>query len=688
MAGSPPRFRRDLRTSSVEADGVNYVEATDPFTSKSFRFYDFEHTVALALDGSPLEEVIERLRQSNQIELTLDQLAAFADQLHALGFLVIDAPTGEQNVSEGGIFPQRLPEEGETDVAPAITPPTPPAPAAPTSSAPPGALAVSAAKDGAAPPGPSPTAVRPGVPSAPVGAGPRVGSAPESGSKAGTPPPLPRGARTPAPVSTAHPGAPPPGTAAAATTKPSAIDARPPESSVSENRAPSQGAPVSSNDGGGPTRPVPSAGAPVAPAPATTNGVGGPLKDRGSGAGSSAASLPALAPDRPANQAARPENNEQSIQSTPRSAEGLSTEQIAGASNPQALPREQTTSEAQPESKIPVNSGSRRSFWPLYLGLGIVAVVIAGAVSLRMVNVDEPQPLAVRTLVPSPTSVFRWFAGTASIQPASTTVATFPSGGRVVEILPAGTRFGVGDLLALLESGRRVRNELARHRERLAYYEQMHETLTGAGNRAEIRQAELKVAEKKRFVAEAKAALASHAVIASQPGEIDQSLVSVGAQVKPGEAAVKLKGGALRATFELSREETERTRALGFCRVEVEGKPLDCSLATEGGDETHIVVELPNDPVASPGKTVRLARARYDAVFSIPPSALVRVGDTHRLYVAGSAGRAEMRLVAVVDQTDDEAVIAQGLEVGDQVIVDARDLRADALIQVVETVRQ
>src|SRR4051812_16724192 len=76
MGGGSPRFRQDLEANSVEADGVVYVEVSDRESGRSFRFYEFEHAVALALDGSALDTVVARLHESNQIELTVDQLAA------------------------------------------------------------------------------------------------------------------------------------------------------------------------------------------------------------------------------------------------------------------------------------------------------------------------------------------------------------------------------------------------------------------------------------------------------------------------------------------------------------------------------------------------------------------------------------------------------------------------------------
>ena len=126
--------------------------------------------------------------------------------------------------------------------------------------------------------------------------------------------------------------------------------------------------------------------------------------------------------------------------------------------------------------------------------------------------------------------------------------------------------------------------------------------MTQQENRRAQRDAELKVAEKKRLIAEAQESFARHAIVATQPGEVTEALVTRGASVKAGEPVLKLKSSGIRAVFELPKADADKARQLGFCRAEIDGKPLECSLAAEGGDETHVAIELPNDPNLA-GKT-------------------------------------------------------------------------------------
>ena len=71
-----------------------------------------------------------------------------------------------------------------------------------------------------------------------------------------------------------------------------------------------------------------------------------------------------------------------------------------------------------------------------------------------------------------------------------------------------------------------------------------------------------------------------------------------------------------------------------------------------------------------PGQPLRLARQRYDAVFPVPVEA-VSGADGHRHDLGGEpAGTAERRDVVIADLSDD-ALVSEGLRVGDEVILDA-----------------
>ena len=72
MAGEGPRFRRDLDAKPLEIDGIAYVDTTDPRSGSIFRFYDFEHAVAEALDGRELDDVVSDARARSGFEVTVE----------------------------------------------------------------------------------------------------------------------------------------------------------------------------------------------------------------------------------------------------------------------------------------------------------------------------------------------------------------------------------------------------------------------------------------------------------------------------------------------------------------------------------------------------------------------------------------------------------------------------------------
>ncbi len=793
-----------MQATNVEAEGVLFVEVTDPHSGKAFRFYDFEHTVALALDGRPLDQVAIDLRNHAELELTTEQLAAFADQLQALGFLE-NLENGSSSES-GGVFPplpadddnlasgNGLDEAGEAEETPVLaaqapeprtpepdrieasesTPDEPPAAQAsqastsPTPTAP-SLPAVARAPVMAVPPPPvffaAPPAPKtppmvftaPGAPPNPLpGLSAGAGGAPSFSSGSSS---SPAASSTSSPYSAASgpapsaftPSSPSPNPFATSTPGPNPFSVAAPVPGAFTGPAPVPN-PFTTPTPGEPT-PVLAPPSPAAPAPEA-----GPAFRSGNGAyasgelrtaqpagaaGTSPADSPrswkplSPAPEpapslrlvpAPASQAAEPspvplglaptephvspgftsDLDEASLEPDPfaevdAAAAAAAAELPAGADpdldqpvmntgDPSFPPpvAEDPTAPVQrlelsmtrrfitPERARPATA--TRRIWLAYGALGVGAALVVFVMVYKFFATSEPPPISVRVVVPSPSSVYRWWDGTARVQQTGGAPLTLPREGKVAEVVPEGTRFAAGDVLAMLESAKPFRGAISHNKSRLAYYEQMRDTMTQQDNRVRLRDAETKIAEKKRLITEAQEAFAAHALLASAAGEVAEALVARGATVQAGDPVLRLKSSGFRASFELPKADADRARQLGFCRAEVEGKPLECSLAADGGDETHVAIELPNDPGLD-GKSVRLARDRLDAVFSVPLSALVRVGDSDRLFVVPPSGRAEMRVVAVADRGPGGATVTQGLDVGDRVIVEVPSgLRADARV--------
>ena len=347
------------------------------------------------------------------------------------------------------------------------------------------------------------------------------------------------------------------------------------------------------------------------------------------------------------------------------------------------------------------SSGPRISVLILILVLGIGAA-LAGYFYMNRRPAKAPQALRVRVMSPAPSAVYRWFSGRGAVTGYETSTVAFAGPGRLVELLPAGTELDTGDIIGKLQGATAIETLLAHDRSRVGFYRQLRDSMRAAGNQAELRLAELRLAEKQRLVAESRANLAHFTVTASEPGEVVETLAKIGAPVLPGAPVVRVKGKLLHGAFELDADDQAALARLDFCRVEVVGlgpraensppsgagaarmladsspaagpRFVDCqSPAHVSPGQSKIEVGLPGDLGLVSGQPLRLARRRYDAVFPVPAAALVG-GDQKSIWLAGRDGRAEARAVAVVDLGDGapagDALINGGLQVGDRVIVD------------------
>ena len=643
MSEASPRFRQDLTVSPTEADGVACVDVADPRTGASFRLYDFEYQLALQLNGQSVAQVTDWASKTYGADLTTEGISEFAARLAELGFL-----------------------ESGTQGAPA-SPPVP-APAAPAPAAPaPAELAPleDDASDGAAAAewdsaqgaktaqfvpdpamldsAPEPTPVVPldvlklaGAPSAPEGAPTAIHG--EVTAQAISE--LPRAALpsepVPAPPSTVAPNAPRPDVAA--------------KSSWATDL-----------DGDLKSSDSPAA---VGPPPA-------PKSD-------------ALAPALPVQVVAAPPPPGLSERRQPPEPEAVVMSGFADGGR---------------RGKAP----AARSRRPILI---VVVVVLAAAAGVgywlwsHQQAAAAPQALRVRVMTPAPTAVYRWFSGRGQVTDYETTTLAFANPGRLAELLPAGTEVAAGDVVAKLQGASGLETLLAHDRSRVGFYKQLRDSMRAAGNSAELRQAELHLAEKEKLVEMARAALGKFTVAAREPGEVVETLAKIGTPIAAGAPVARVKGRLLHGAFELDREERATLAKMDFCRVEVVGLgprasndlPRDEVGATAAdtgapeaqvgprfvdcqppGDSTppgrKVEIPLPGDLGLVSGQPLRLARRRYDAVFPVPAAAVVADGERRAVWIAGRDGTAELRQVAVVDASDD-ALVSEGLRVGDQVIVD------------------
>jgi hypothetical protein len=312
--------------------------------------------------------------------------------------------------------------------------------------------------------------------------------------------------------------------------------------------------------------------------------------------------------------------------------------------------------------------------WILYALLGTLAALVVGTLVVPLVVKTQP-PAAVRTrvLIAKPTAVLRWFDGTAPVEKLPSEALSFPAGGKVLRIASPGISLRAGDVVAATDAARSLLADLARLQERLAYFEQLADAAPDTGDEKRASAARTKVELSVGLVGQTQTALSRVAVVAQGSGQIEATLATLGQTVRAGAPAVRLRSAGWRANFELPRTQAARIRKQGFCVAEIEGRPVACSLAPDGGDETHVVIELAPEAATAAGQPARLARARLADACLVPASALSRLGDSDRVLLVAPTGRAEARSVAVADRSAADAVITQGLDPGDAVIVESSE---------------
>jgi hypothetical protein len=319
-------------------------------------------------------------------------------------------------------------------------------------------------------------------------------------------------------------------------------------------------------------------------------------------------------------------------------------------------------------------------------------------------------------LSPKPSAVYRWFDSTGRVAGGEPRTLAFEGGGRITDLLPSGSTFAAGEIIARLTGAALIETDVTRNRSRLLFYEQLRDSMSAAGDLAQTRQAEIWMGRKTELMTEAETLLAPRVIRAAEAGEVLEVLAKVGEIVQPHAAAVKINPGRLRGEFTLAGADFEAVAKLGFCRVEVIGQAptawmavarrgaetsaadsgppstggsarfVDCQppsdspgeaveAAMVGALERKFVVTFPLGAGVAVGQPLRLARARFDGVFPVPRAAVVRSGDTDQVFVVSAGGVAEARAVTLAETFGDEALVSQGVDMGDAVIADAAGFR-------------
>ena len=691
------------------------MDVHDPRRRTSFRLFDYEYSVALAFDGRSLAKVIPWVRLSTGLDLTAEQLTAFAERLDQLGFLEADqdrtpgvalemTPAPPMRPADEAIqaplpvpsqpVPAQTPGAVATELVTVATPVPVPSPTVDT----PASVATEPIAVAAAPPVPLPTPTV--AASVPVPETPTAGES-EVPASPSAPPEEPSATESrPAPAEPVLAEAEMAATEEASAdfaAEPSAavVSASPDRSSQAEpmlpvgeaTPTPVEASPAAGTPSPAPvlpeTRPVevPEQAPSPSPVPPETRPVEEP-EQAPSPVPSPAKTLPPLPELRPQSRMSDGEAIDNTSRPYPVSGgTRMLTPGPRRLVTPPPVPTPPPLVTPAPARSAAVRSGP----WILYAMLGILAALVVGVLVVPVVLGPHPPTAArARVLVASPGAVLRWFDSSAPVEAVPSQVLNFPAGGKVIRLASPGISLRPGDVVAATDAARGALADLARQQERLARFEKLAEGVRDTGDEKRSSAARAKLQVSAGLVEQAQAALSRVAVVAQAAGQVEATLAILGRTVQAGALALRVRPAGWRASFELPRALAARFRKQGWCGAEIEGRPVTCNLASDAGDETRVVIELAPEAATAPGQTVRLARARFAEAFLVPTSALARVGNADRVLLVAPTGRAEVRSVTVADRTAADAVITQGLDAGDAVIIEtSQPVGAGARVRIV-----
>ena len=370
-----------------------------------------------------------------------------------------------------------------------------------------------------------------------------------------------------------------------------------------------------------------------------------------------------------------------------------------------------------------------------FKGIIFLALVLIGAGSgggyyyWTLKHPKLPEAVRLRVVAPKPTAVYRWFATIGTVVDLDARTMSFDSAGKIVELMPAGTKFGPGDTLGKLAGAAALEADLAKNKSKLAVFEQLRDSMKASGKKGDLRDAEDKVAARKKMVDGVQADLAKLVLRATEAGSIVETSQKVGATVAAKMPVLKWRGRSLHGDFTMDQEDFAKASKLEFCRVEVSGlgtpgttpgaqtpgaaapaaaptgsapgasadggaagelRYVDCMLPPPAPPPVNgvpsllrkFIVTLPTDAGLVTGQQLHLARKRFDGVFPLPVTAVETVSATEgKIWVAAPNLTAEQRIISIAESRD-EVLVAAGINVGDEIIVDPpRDLAPGTLLE-------
>jgi RND family efflux transporter MFP subunit len=412
--------------------------------------------------------------------------------------------------------------------------------------------------------------------------------------------------------------------------------------------------------------PVTPAPAPVTPAPAPVTPAPAP---RGEAAAPSGARIAAAAAQAAQTVAAQLEAARPARAAAPSSAPASGAAAAAAAVG------------VAPRPAPPVRRPARSGISVVWLVVPILLLAVALGAYAALVHPRQPAvALApVKLAAARAGAVLRFRGGPARLEAPEPLLLGFTSAGRLGSVLPAGKRVEAGEVLARLDGAAQVQRELERVREREAHYRLRLEAAQEKGLKGELKMIERKVEEKRRLVEEKRARLAALALASPAPGILVAVTAKPGEAVKAGQPVLKFMPLRLRAELDLPAAEAGSLRAGQTAQLALAaGQVVEGRLeaAEPKGGAVHLRITVEQGQELKAGDAVRLIRARFEQVVTVPRAALAKGPQGDLVYVlAGDVVRA--RPVTVVDRGETDVLVSRGLAAGERYVVAGAAALAD-----------
>jgi hypothetical protein len=430
---------------------------------------------------------------------------------------------------------------------------------------------------------------------------------------------------------------------------------------------------VTDGDDAAPVRSAPNAATMMREAPT--------LPSSGNGAGRAAQAdddMPPLVAESPLMGSAQPEEGRPRRQTpaatAPTMAMPVTSERPAVAAPTARTPVPATRASSD---RAHADDAPARSSAGSIIGIVLVLAAVGGIIAyVKLMGGGGGGAAKVTTVMATPREVVRLYDGAATMKKSDGQTLSFGEAGKVSDVVAAGTEAKAGMPLATLDSYPKIEKELADVKDRAGYYEKQLAAAKAKGDDEAAKQAESKVTEKKKLLAELEARAGKVRLVAPGPGTVAQVMVTAGADAKAGAPVVRLADKRNIVEFKLPAADAAAMKqgAAVSLQPAAGGAPIAARVAHTDGDT--VTVELVDDAAAKPGDSLRLVKARVPNVVPVPAAALAKHDGSDVVFVL-SDGAVHERKITVVDKSGSEVLVGSGLQSGDQVVSSGADALKD-----------